>query len=238
MAKRKGIRFDNIHSYEEWGLRLISIEKTYPNPKKITEHVPGSDSFIDLTESLDGDVHYEPRILTFTFDTMDCSYELWESLMSDIADKLHGQNKKIIIDTDPCFYYIGRCEVSSKKSNPITAEIVVEAEVEPYKYEKFSSLEDWEWDSFNFESGIIREYKDLEVDGTLTLVIDGLRKKVIPEFEVSNAAEGIQVDFNGERFDLPEGKSRILDITIKQGENTLKFLGKGTVSVGYRGGRL
>ena len=45
-------------------------------------------------------------------------------------------------------------------------------------------------------------------------------------------------EFNGERFDLPEGKSRILDITIKQGENTLKFLGKGTVSVGYRGGRL
>lgn len=239
MKRRKGISFDGVHTYERWKLGLLSIEKTYPEIKKITEPIPGSDLFIDLTESLDGEVHYEPRKLTFTFDAMDCDYECWETLLSDIADELHGQNKKIILDTDPSFYYVGRCVVSTNKSNPITAEVVIEAEVEPYKYEMFSSLEDWDWDSFNFETGIIREYRDLTVDGSLTLTIEGRRKRVIPTFAVNSVdGSGLKVKFEGATYDLPDGNVRVLNIAIRQGENTLLFSGNGTVSVDYRGGRL
>lgn len=233
-----GVTFGEKHSFRDYGL-ILNERPKIGSPQVKTNYIdnPGGDGKIDATESLDGDVKFDDRALEFVFITRR-SRKTWANLYSKLLEELHGQEMKMILDEDPDYYYFGRIFINEWKSSKKYSTIVVETEVEPYKYEKFSSLEDWEWDSFNFESGIIREYKDLEVDGTLTLVIDGLRKKVIPEFEVSNAAEGIQVEFNGERFDLPEGKSRILDITIKQGENTLKFLGKGTVSVGYRGGRL
>ena len=49
---------------------------------------------------------------------------------------------------------------------------------------------------------------------------------------------GLKVKFEGATYDLPDGNVRVLNIVIRQGENTLLFSGNGTVSVDYRGGRL
>ena len=146
---------------------------------------------------------------------------------------------KIILDEDPGFYYIGRVSVNEWKSSEKYSTIVVDAEVDPYKYERFSSLEEWEWDSFNFENGIIRDYKDLEVNGSLSITIEGRRKRIIPEITVSSSdGSGMQVEFEGNTYDLEDGTTRIMNISIKEGANTLNFTGNGTVSIDYRGGRL
>lgn len=234
-----GVTFGSKHSYRDWGLILKSRPViSPPSPKTVYVDIPASDGIIDLTESLTGNVKYENRIITCEFNVLDAR-KRWSNIYSEILDFLHGQQVKVILDEDPTYYYIGRVKVNEWKSDKKTSTIIIEGNVEPYKLEMFSSLEDWEWDSFNFETGIIREYKNIKVDGSLTFTIEGRRKGVVPSFIVqSDDGKGLKVKFNGTTYDLSDGTNRVLNIITKEGLNTLYFTGHGTVSIDYRGGRL
>ena len=231
-----GVLFGNKHSYNDWGLFLKERPKVSP-PKVKTNYVdvPGATGALDLTEVTGDDVKYENREITCTF-TVKEGRNKWHDIYSNIQDYLHGQKMKIILDEDPTYYYEGRCSVNEWTSSKVTSTIVINATVEPYKNERFSSLEAWEWDNFNFETGIIRDYKDIIVDDEYELLIPGTRKQVVPVFTVSGGS--LEVEYNGNTYTLPLGHSRILNIVIKEGDNLLTFKGKGKVSVEYRGGRL
>ena len=234
-----GVTFGSKHSYRDWGLFLKSRPViSPPNPKTVYIDIPGSDGVIDLTESLTGDVKFENRTIKCEFIVLDARNR-WSNIYSEIMDFLQGQQMKVIFDEDPTFYYIGRLKVNEWKSDKATSTITIEGNVEPYKLEMFSSLEDWEWDSFNFETGIIREYKSIRVDESLTFTIEGRRKAVVPSFTVqSEDGTGLNVVFDGTTYHLPDGTSKVLNIIIKDGINTLYFTGNGMVSIDYRGGRL
>lgn len=234
-----GVTFGNRHSFRDWQLLLSRRpEISPPSPKTNYIDIPGGDGCLDLTESLTGDVQYRTRAIKFTFVTVRPRRQ-WTDLYSDIQDCIHGQRMKIILDEAPDYYYAGRVTVNRWESSEKYSTIVVDAEADPYRYERFSSLEDWEWDSFNFETGIIREYGNLTVDGELDVVIPGRRKKVIPSFTVSSeSGDGLEVGFEGSTYSLPDGASRVLNIAMKEGSSRLHFAGRGTVSIDYRGGRL
>ena len=106
---------------------------------------------------------------------------------------------------------------------------------DPYKYELTASDEDWLWDSFSFEKEVIRDYKELEVNGSLSLNVPGTQRWVIPEITVSAA---MTVSYDGKDYELKQGTNKIYDIVIKEGENVLMFTGTGTVTISYRGGIL
>lgn len=208
-----------------------------PNVKTVKVDIPGADGILDMTESLTGEVQYNNRTGSLEFQVENRSR--WYDVYSDIMDYMHGQQMKAILDDEPVYYYKGRFSVNEWKSDKYRSKIVINYDVEPYKMEKFSSLEDWEWDTFNFETGIIREYDNLRVDGTLAFTIPGTRKSVIPAYTVvSDDGTGLKVKFNGLMYDLPDGTTRVVNIVIKSGENILEFIGSGTVSIDYRGGRL
>ena len=234
-----GVTFGTKHSYRDWGLLLKSRPViSPPSPKTVYVDIPGSDGVIDLTESLTGDVKFDNRTIKCEFVVLDARNR-WSDIYSEIMDYLHGQRMRIRLDEDPTYYYEGRLQVNEWKSDKVTSTITIEGDVEPYKMEMFSSLEDWEWDSFNFETDIIRDYKEIRVDESLTFTIEGRRKSVVPSFTVvSDDGSGLRVRFNGTTYDLPDGTSRVLNIVIKNGTNTLYFTGNGTVSIDYRGGRL
>ncbi len=234
-----GVLFGDIHTYTKWGLRLKKIVIGQPSAKSILIDIEGGDGVLDLSTALTGDVHYNTRKLEFTFDAPNCDYHRWTELISEIMDDLHGQRKRIILDIDPSYYYDGIINVSNDKINKIFTDVVIAAECQPYKMERYSSLEDWEWDPFNFETGIIREYREIRVDGSLEFIIEGRRKNVVPAFTVtSDDGSGLQIRFNGTTYNLSDGTSRVLNIVLKSGVNTLYFTGNGTVSIDYRGGRL
>lgn len=235
----KGVTFGSKHSYKDWGLILKSRPViSPPSPKTLYIDIPASDGIIDLTEWMTGEVKFENRTITCEFNVIDARSR-WSNIYSEILDFLHGQQMKVILDEDPTYYYVGRLKVNEWKSDKKTSTITIEGNVEPYKMELFSSLEDWEWDSFNFETGIVRDYKDIRVDESLTFTIEGTRKSVVPSFIVqSDDGTGLKVKFNGTTYDLPDGTNRVLNIIIKDGTNTLYFTGNGTVSIDYRGGRL
>lgn len=95
----QGVRFGNIHTFDRWGLILTHTDIGFPDIKKETTDIPGADGVLDFSRSLTGDVKYKNRTITFTFVTT-ARYKLWKSLTSDIANCLHGQEFKIILDED------------------------------------------------------------------------------------------------------------------------------------------
>lgn len=238
-----GVTFGDKHSYKDWGLILKSRPViSPPSPKTIYIDVPCADGALDLTESMMSDVKYENRNIKCEFTVID-SRNRWSTIYSEILDYLHGQKMKIIFDDDPKFYYFGRISVNEWKSDKRTSTIVIEAVVDPYKMEIYSSTEDWIWDSFNFETDMIHEWKDLVVDGTLSLHFTAYRKTVVPVFTIaSEDGSGIRVRLSGAsgwiNKILPDGVITDTDYKVKQGDNYLVFTGQGTVTVDYRGGRL
>lgn len=239
------IIFGDKNTWADWYL-IPSSRPVFnpPTPKTKYVDIPGSDWHIDMSEVLTGDIAYEARTgsLEFIVDNGQLSNykaDFWFDLYSNIMNYMHGRILQATLEDEPTYYYEGRFSVNSWKSDPHNSKITIDYTVSPYKYEKYSSLEDWEWDTFNFESGIIREYKDLRVDGELSFVIVGRRMKVVPTFIVkSDDGNGLKVKFNGSTYDLPDGTTRIVNIITTEGENTLTFVGNGTVSIEYRGGKL
>lgn len=235
------INFGNKNTWDDW--RLIPTSRPVflpPDVKKVLVDLPGSDGVIDLTESLTGYVKYGNRKGSFEFRVH--TKRDWVDVYSTIMDYLHGQKMKIILDDDPGYYYLGRAYVNEWKSQKNNSVIVIDAEVEPYKYELFGSLEEWEWDPFNFETGIIREYGNIEVDGNKTITIDGNRRPVVPKFTIAstdgNGMRIRQTTGNNRTYTVQDGTVRIPEIVIVEGINKIRFDGYGTVSIGYRGGRL
>lgn len=234
-----GIKFGEYHSFQQWGLRLKEIKIGTPSPKKIFLEIPGGDGVLDLSESLSGTIRYGTRKLEFYFDARNCDYYYWSDLISNICGKIHGKRERIILDTDPCYYYDGFIEVSTEKTNEFKSLIVIEAECQPYKMELSNSLEDWEWDTFSFETGIVREYKNIPVNDELSFSIYGNQKEVVPNIIVeSEDGKGMSVKFDGVTYNLVDGSNRILTLIIKEGINLLVFTGNGKISIDYSGGML
>lgn len=132
-----GVIFGDKHTFRDWGLLLKSRPKiSPPAPKLKMIQVPGSDRIIDLTESLTGEVHYEPRTISFEFVT-GAPREQWANLHSDILTYMHGKSIRIIFDDDPNFYYSGRVSVGDLEADKKSATLTMTATVEPYKRERF-----------------------------------------------------------------------------------------------------
>lgn len=230
-----GVTFGDKHTYRDYGM-LPKTRPTVAPPAIRTNYVdvPGLDGQLDLSEALTGRIGYQTRDFSAEFLVIDARNR-WNTLYSELMDTLHGQRVKIILDEDPGYYYMGRVTIGKFTSNKKTATISIKAECDPYKREITTSLEDWLWDSFNFESGIIRDYRKIAVDGTKTIHIIGTKMPCVPTITASGE---MSVSFGGTTYALQAGDNRISGICITQGDNALTFSGSGTVSINYQGGRL
>ena len=177
-----GVTFNGKHSWKDYGLKWMApfvIES--PKEKRYSVEIPARNGKLDLTKFLTGDdVQYENRAMGFAFE-YEGDYTKWDIVADKIENDLHGQLCGIIPDNRPDFVYYGVVTVNTKKETlESSCEIEILVDAEPYKYERYGSLEPWVWDTFCFEDGIIRDYRDLEVNGTMVLMIPGRRKKVVP----------------------------------------------------------
>ena len=227
------VLFGDVKSHEDWGLKLETIQLSFPEAKTDQIDVPGANGIIDLTE-VNGQVCYKNRTMTLTF-SLDDDYTEWHLLSSRIAKELHGKMIKCILPDDPNYYYEGRFSLDSKKTNDVITDIVITGDVHPFKLDVYSSSEEWLWDPFSFEDGIIRSYHDIEVSGTTSVSVIGSEMTVVPKFICS---ADMDLEFNGSVFHLSAGETTDYDIILSDGENQLIFTGQGTVTIEYRGGIL
>lgn len=205
-----------------------------PEPKTFYKDIPGADGSADLSKAVSGRITYNRREITMDFQSEHRENQ-WPTVMSEILKEFHGKEGRVVFDDDPAYYYFGRMDVSGYERNRTFGKFTIRVNAEPYKYEKFSSLEPWTWDSFNLRNGIIRNYRNIPVDGTKVLNVQGTERWVVPVFIVEG---DISLTHEGKTYPLKPGKSKIYSIVIEQGMNTFRFTGKGTVSLDYRGGKL
>lgn len=223
---------DMFQTYHAPLRELHSVQP--PELKSFFQEVPGGDGSIDLSETNSGRPTYKRREITMKFQC-EMPMNQWSATVSNILREFHGKEGKVIFEDDPDYYYIGRMAVSDYERVVRTGAFIITVNAEPYKYELVSSLEPWLWDPFNFRTGLIRSYGNLQVEGTRELVIPGTERWIIPVMEVTGS---LSLTFEGVTYPLKAGRNKLYDVVIKDGDNLLIFTGNGTVSVDYRGGIL
>lgn len=249
------ITFGEKNTWEDW--RLVPASRPVFNPPaqktKLLE-IPGEDGVIDLSQALTGYPVYQNRTGSVEFIVMN-GFKPWHMAYSDIMDYLHGQTLRAVLEDDPEYFYEGRFTVNAWKSEKDWSRIVIDYNVGPYKWSVLSSIDDWLWDPFNFQNGIIRTtlFKNILVTSTpkdlhLDAALFG-RAPVCPRFLVSSTVgRGVHVRFVNPKLGLdmtkllPEGTVQIPEFVFfgDQGADIHLWCdsGTGTVSVDFRQGRL
>ena len=233
MYKVSGITINDVHT-TEYGLKLTDMYISLPSVKKSIIEVPGMSGGLDVSEVLTGEPVYGYREnVTFTFK----HYGDWidfETAKSKIARWIHGKKVSVILDTDRSYVYTCRLTVDAKKTSRISSTITLSGYADPFKKEIQSSATPWEWDTFNFETGVIRELYDIEIDENNNIVtIDAGIIPANPIFDVTES-NGLTVSYNEKTYNLPTGRTRIPSIKVGEEDVTLIFGGTGKLSIDYR----
>lgn len=129
----RGVKFGDYHSYDTWKLMLRkAVEVTKPKPKTHYVEIPGMNGALDLSTAMTGEMRYEDREIICRFVTLSERDE-WPVTESDMLEKLHGQEMKIVLDDDPDYYYLGRVTVGDAVQLNKSVEVEITAQVKPYK---------------------------------------------------------------------------------------------------------
>lgn len=228
--------------YKDYGLVVGNNDVVgIPKPKKVIIEVPGASKVIDLSEALTGKMEYENRILNFKLGGSR-KVDNWHEFLSIFLMDVHGKKVKVVLDSDPHFYYEGRAEIIGFDRTRHLGFIELSIDCSPYKYSVYSSIEDWVWDSFCFDTDVIREYMNINVLGTKNIEIPGSDIPVVPIFYVDSKNSNTEMSVDSKRlnksFILSNDKNRFAELEILSEGDTLTFNGTFKVSIDFRGGSL
>lgn len=233
------VTFGDKNTYDDWHLVPSSRPVFAPPPVK-TNYIdlPGTNGKLDLTDALNGRPVYENRTGSIEFIVLN-GYGEWEDRYSEICNYLHGRKMKAILEDDPAWYYEGRFSVNEWRSEKDWSRIVIDYDVYPYKKETVDSTEAWRWDPFNLNTGVIREYKDMPVDGMLLIEIPGSTDMIAPVISVTTTdGLGMTAIYNGITYHLYDGVNKNPNLIVAEKESTMIIQGHGTITIAYRGGSL
>ena len=235
-----GATINGKHTFRDLGLVIGNNNiASSPAPKTNIIDIPGSSYRLDLTETLTGRTEYEGRELTFSFGIQKPKEE-WPGVCRNVMLLFHGKKVRVILDAEPEYYYEGRAECTDFDRAGSIGTFTMKVDCDAYKYEISDSLGNWEWDSFNFETGVIREYADIAVDGNTSILIRGSDIPMIPAFIVTDysSEKTAYIRFNSVRYNLVEGRNRFAGLVIPPEGGRVYLYGKYTMAVDVRGGSL
>ena len=239
-----------LHSFTDFDLlprRKPIIEP--PKPKTNTVDIPGADGSLDLSEVLTSSIHYSNRKGTFEY-VYTGPREGWDVIYHRLLGYLHGKTMRCIIDDDNGGYYEGRWTVKAPQYANDRMYITVEGDLEPYRYDLYTSTEPWIWDTFEFATGVIRDYAHVTVDiasvSSITtdaraIVLLGSEKPVVPNIILESGSVSVAYYAGGtlKTVNLTSGSniSQTPDLVVQE-DTTIYVWGTGTFSIEYRGGLL
>lgn len=209
--------FNNDKSaLDDWNVVLVKKEIPLPSVKTSTVDIKGADGVLDLSEVLTGDVKYGNRVLKLTFEIINDTD--FNEIVSEISNYLHGKKVTVRFLDDDLYYYAGRASINDWECVKRKGKVVVTVDCEPYKYAVKQSVMNV---TLNNEEKLIRVRNGrkvvcptLDVDGTITLIVDGVEYK------------------------LSEGEQRLLNFSLFEGDNMVKVKGTGSIKITYRMGWL
>lgn len=241
------------NTWDDWHILPTSRPVfTPPEPKTTYVDIPGGNGALDLSESLTGYPTYNDREGEFTFRVMN-DYGLWSDRYSEIMEYLHGRRLYAVLEDDPNWFYDGRFNVESWASGDTWSEITIGYRTNPFKWSVISSADDWLWDPFNFETGVIIQQAATDIFRNspiahLDPVIFGYTP-VSPYVTITNGeSQGVKIKFENTYLNIVleqefhEGTTFVPDFVFygQKDPYVIQHMGGGSgiVSLDFRSGRL
>lgn len=228
---------------ESYNLSKMGYGVSTPEPRTNMVEIPGRNGLLDLTGNL-GPVTYGQRSVWFAAMMVDTPRRLTQRY-SAILNKYHGQRCKLVLDDEPDYYYDGRCAVSREYIDNGAQAIRFDLDADPLKYPVYASDEDWLWDPFNFETGVIRNYSNITINGTTTVGVIAYEQPESPKFYVTlnQGQTSIKMVFGEDTYYLHAGMNSFPQIVISSQDvhadiNQFTFTGYGKISIDMKGGIL
>lgn len=203
----KILKFNGYNTWDDF--HLIPSSRPLINPpgfKSSFIEVPGAHGAIDASELLTDYPLYSNRSGSFEFYVMRDydGYYNWNNVYTSILEKCHGRRVKLILSEEKDWYYVGRIAVNSWKSEKDWSKIVIDYQVEPFKYKTVASWDRWLWDPFNFHIGIVPSYEayngpngnGLTVDNnsSVSVPIIAGSAPITPTFKIKSSKKGATIN--------------------------------------------
>ena len=214
----RGITFGDYNTAEDWGLTMSTKKIPLPAPKTTLVSVPGRDGDIDMTEALDGVVHYDDRPASFVFELLDGTPKKRIELANEISRAIHGKLLRIIDQDDyPGYYLIGRVTVTDISHNKAYSTIKVSAACRPWRYAV---------------NEVSRTFVLTTLPRLVTLNNDG-NMVVNPRIQISGY---MTMDFGTSSVQLGTGTYVLPSFRLGPGLSPLKISGSGSAVFAYQEG--
>lgn len=158
-----GVFRSEANTWDDWYL-IPSSRPTIVTPQSKVNFVsiPGRHGSINLTNYLRGTrPSYGPRTGSLEF-YVDNDHEHWMNIRKKIGNVLHGKRIKMVLEDEPVYYYEGRFVFNAWKSDANFSKVVIDYQLDPYKYSISKSVDDAHldeldiWDNLCFD---IDKYK-------------------------------------------------------------------------------
>ena len=226
MLNVDGITLNDKHSYDDFGLRIISRDIDSPAKKKIKASVPFMNGDYDFS-LIYGDQVYENRTLTYKFDLwyenkieyMNKKIQILEWLTSGIKEKLYD-------DLIPEYYFLVDCSDSVSFDEYFNgANITVTFTAYPFKISKLQEGHDI-WDEFNFELDVT-QFVVFNVKGIEVIELYNVGTVSSNPVVVCNANMIIEKD--GVTYNFKAGENESWNFKLNKGLNKMTVKGTGKV---------
>lgn len=221
-----------MNTWTRWHMVPTSRPVVNP-PQAITEYdvLPDRNGIIDETDQLDSGIYYGLRKGSWEFVVLHEYNGLWYLVYEELLGYVHGQELRVQLADDPNWYYVGRIFVNQWKSDPHASKVVLDYELDPYKY-SISTTGDYDW---RFDDAVSMRRKELIYS---TFFVEGTKYRDILYNGTKPAkpvivvpSNDFTVEYNGKIVQLKQGTARYKELKLKNGHNYMIFHGLGQVSL-------
>ena len=215
MATKRKIIFDDYDTAVNGLWTLAACRLSEATPVTSLVEIPGRvDGPLDLSTALTGDIRYQPRTLEVTLESSEGTRQDRKKKIDYMVNKLHGQRVKIWLPDDGLHYLLGRLSITEEYNDLVHASVRVTATCEPWRYDNDESV-----GNVTLTSGAT----DIELPND--------RRPVCPVITVQGS---LKLVYEGSTYNLSSGTYTLPDLLLKQGGQTVKVSGSGSVTFTYR----
>lgn len=173
-----------------------------PEHKQNLLEIPGRHGLVNVNKYTFGRPVFGARTGDIEF-ILDPDYiEDWPAIYSDMLRYFHGQERCAVLRDDRYFFYKGFFDVSDLTPDESWDTVKLTYTLDPFKYERWTSVEPWFWDDFDFRQGVIRNTQDITVTTVGTnshaMIFPAIQMPVALAFKRSRLDEELPAIISGQ----------------------------------------
>lgn len=163
-----------FHTITDFDLVMTSKNISAAVPKTNFLQIPARNGVVDLSAMPTQQIKYEQRTITLGFYSQKKVVN-WSEEANKYWNELAGRKIKIKFDDDPWWYWEGRVTDITPTYDGRIEMLAFVFTINPYRktLETWDTYQEWLWDPFDFDQGIINETTNLTIaaSGTLTTTV-------------------------------------------------------------------